>query len=135
LDLVKTGKLNVLENKQGRHAHGRSLHGADPALGCRVLISASDTDTDIRRAVVARAAALDGRTVPTTSELPGALETYVDKVAGHAYKVTDNEFAARHPAGFSQDAIFEVTLKAALGAGMSRLERGLALLKGGEECG
>jgi hypothetical protein len=35
-----------------------------------VLISAGDTDTDIRRAVVARAAALGGRAVPTTSELP-----------------------------------------------------------------
>ncbi len=55
----------------------------------------------------------------------------MDKVARQAYKVTDDDIAALRQAGYSLDTIFEVTLSAALGAGMSRLERGLAVLKGG----
>ncbi len=96
-----------------------------------VLTSVGDTEPDIRRAAEARAAALGGRPVETTAELPAALDAYVDKVARHAYKVTDDDIAALRQAGYSQDAIFEVTLSAALGAGLSRLERGLAGLKGG----
>ena len=96
-----------------------------------VLTSAGDTDPDTRRAVEGRAAALGGRSVGTTCELPAALDAYVDKVARHAYKVTDDDIAALRQAGYSMDAIFEVMLSAALGAGMSRLERGLATVKGG----
>ena len=96
-----------------------------------VLTSAGDTDPDTRRAVEGRAAALGGRPVGTMCELPAALDAYVDKVARHAYKVTDDDIAALRQAGYSMDAIFEVTLSAALGAGMSRLERGLATVKGG----
>jgi alkylhydroperoxidase/carboxymuconolactone decarboxylase family protein YurZ len=33
-------------------------------------------------------------------------------------------------AGYSEEAIFEMTLSAAIGAGQARLERGLAALKG-----
>src|SRR5262249_13224402 len=97
-----------------------------------VLNSAGDTDPDTRRAVEGRAAALGGRLAGATAELPAALGAYVDKVARHAYKVTDDDVAALQQAGYSLDAIFEVTLSAALGAGMSRLERGLAVLKGGQ---
>jgi alkylhydroperoxidase family enzyme len=95
-----------------------------------VLTGAGDTQPDTRRAVETRAAALGGRPSETAGGLPAALDGYVDKVARHAYKVTDEDIAALGQAGYSPDAIFEVTLSAALGAGMSRLERGLALLKG-----
>ncbi len=54
----------------------------------------------------------------------------MDTVARHAYKTTDAHVAALKQAGYSEDAIFELTLSAALGAGMARLERGLAALKG-----
>ena len=97
-----------------------------------VLNSPGDTYPDTRRAVEGRAAALGGRPGAATAELPAALDAYVDKVARHAYKVTDDDIAALQQAGYSLDAIFEVTLSAALGAGMSRLERGLALVKGGQ---
>ncbi len=96
-----------------------------------VLSSAGDTDPDTRREVEGHAAALGGRPIRATSQLPAALGAYVDKVARHAYKVTDDDIAALRQAGYSEDAIFEVTLSAALGAGMSRLERGLAVVKGG----
>jgi hypothetical protein len=35
-------------------------------------------------------------------------------------------------AGYSEDEIFEITLSATLGPSLARLERGLALLDGGE---
>jgi alkylhydroperoxidase family enzyme len=95
-----------------------------------VLTSAGDTDPDTRRAVEGRAAALGGRPVGAMGKLPAALDAYVDKVARHAYKVTDDDIAALRQAGYSLDAIFEITLSAALGAGLSRLERGLAVMKG-----
>jgi hypothetical protein len=96
-----------------------------------VLTSAGDTDLGVRRAVEARAAALGGRPAETLGELPAGLGAYVDKVARHAYQVTDDDIAALSQADYSADAIFELTLSAALGAGMSRLERGLAALRGG----
>lgn len=52
------------------------------------------------------------------------------KVARHAYTVTDGDIAALREAGYSEDAIFEITLSAAVGAGLARLERGLAVLRG-----
>ncbi len=64
--------------------------------------------------------------------MPAALRSYVDKVAHHAYKVTDEDVAALQAAGHSDDSIFEVTVAAAVGAAMHRLARGLAALRGEE---
>jgi len=44
------------------------------------------------------------------------LAAYVDKVALHAYKVTDEDLAALQRAGNSDDVLFETTVSAALGA-------------------
>ena len=84
----------------------------------------------LRRAVEAQAARLGGaqRDVP---ELPENLSDYVSKVALYAYETTDDDIEQLREAGYSEDAIFEVTLCAAMGAGLARMERGLALLKGG----
>lgn len=100
-----------------------------------VLTAPGETDPALRRAVEARSAALGGRPdrgAPSAEEIPEALRTYVDKVARHAYKVTDGDLDDLKQAGYSEDAIFEITLSAALGASMSRLERGLAALRGEE---
>jgi alkylhydroperoxidase family enzyme len=61
-------------------------------------------------------------------ELPANLRSYVEKVAKHAYRVTDEDVEALKRAGHSEDAIFEVTAAAALGAAVMRLERGLIAL-------
>lgn len=95
-----------------------------------ILTTPGDTDPALRRAVEARSAELGGRPEPATGEIPEALRIYVDKVARHAYKVTDRDVEELKAAGYSEDAIFEITLSAALGAGVSRLERGLAALRG-----
>jgi hypothetical protein len=53
-------------------------------------------------------------------------------VALHAYKVTDEDLVALQRLGLSDDALFEMTVSAALGAAVCRLERGLAALRGEE---
>jgi alkylhydroperoxidase family enzyme len=107
-----------------------------------ILTTPGDTDPALRRTIEARSAELGGRRdQPAPEEIPAALHAYVDKVARHAYKVTERDIDELKQAGYSEDAILEITLSAALGAGMARLERGLAALRGaasrGEEdpCG
>jgi alkylhydroperoxidase family enzyme len=91
-----------------------------------VLTHPGRTSPELRRAVVARAAGTGGEDVP----LPPAIGVYVDKVSRHAYRVTDEDLASLQQAGHSDDALFEVTVSAALGAALGRLERGLAALRG-----
>ena len=61
-------------------------------------------------------------------ELPVDLREYVGKVATQAWNVTDADVEALVRAGHSEDAIFEVTAAAALGAAIARLEKGLNVL-------
>lgn len=62
-------------------------------------------------------------------ELPEPLKGFLTKVARHAYRVTAEDVAALKAAGLSEDAIFELTVSAAVGAGRHRLARGLEALK------
>ncbi len=95
-----------------------------------VLTSPGETDPTLRRAIAEQAAQLSSRSSHQVEQVPPAVVTYVNKVALHAYKITDADIEALRRAGYSEDAIFEMTVSAALGAGMIRLERGLAALKG-----
>lgn len=97
-----------------------------------ILTTPGDTDLALRKAIEARSAELGGRPGPAAGEIPESLRAYVDKVARHAYTVTDRDVDDLKKTGYSEDAIFEITLSAALGAGMARLERGLAALRGDE---
>lgn len=87
------------------------------------------TDPSLRQAVEARAASLGSRPGPG-ADVPGELAPFVDQIARQAYNVTDDDVRALRRAGYSEQAIFEITASAALGAGLSRLERGLAALQG-----
>jgi len=110
--------------------HGRYATYA-AALRDGVLGPAGQTPADLRRAVVARAARLGGGADRMDAPaVPETLAGYVDTVARHAYKVTDEDLAGLLRAGNSEDALFEVTVAAALGAALGRLERGLAALRG-----
>jgi alkylhydroperoxidase family enzyme len=95
-----------------------------------VLSGPGDTDPALRRAIVASAAKLGGRLGSEEGEIPAELTAYVTKVALHAYKTLDADIEALRNAGYSEDAIFELTLSVAIGAGQARLDRGLAALKG-----
>jgi hypothetical protein len=85
-----------------------------------VLDTPGETPASLRRAAMQRAA------------IPGPLAGYVDKVARHAYKVTDTDVAELQRAGHSDDTLFEITVAAALGAALYRLDKGMAALRGEE---
>ena len=88
------------------------------------------TDPVLRRRVAERAEAPGTPRTDGSGPLPPELEAYVDKVARCAYRITDEDVAALRSAGHSEDAIFEITVSAALGAGFVRMDRALAALKG-----
>ena len=83
-----------------------------------VLESKGETKPELRWAIFHR----------RTADIPVDLRSYVDRVAQHAYQVTDADIDGLVRAGYSEDAIFEITGAAALGAAITRLERGLIAL-------
>jgi alkylhydroperoxidase family enzyme len=93
-----------------------------------VLTNSGDTDPSVRQAVEALSARTSGDSISQSDTIPPELIGYIKKIALHAYKTTDEDIEALRKAGYSEDAIFEITLSAALGAGMARLEQGLAAL-------
>jgi alkylhydroperoxidase family enzyme len=96
-----------------------------------VLRDPGETNFRLRSAVEARAAQLGGRaSLSQPDPLPAEVECYTAKVAQHAYRIEDRDIEALRAAGYSEDAIFEMTLSAALGAGIARLEVGLNALRG-----
>jgi hypothetical protein len=93
-----------------------------------VVHTPGDTPESLRRAVLERAQ--DTRV--TSEQLPASLIHYVDTVARHAYNVTDADVTSLQRSGHSDDALFEITVAAAVGAALHRLERGLAAVRGEE---
>jgi hypothetical protein len=72
-----------------------------------------------------RRAAADGR------PLPDPWGAYAAKVRDHSYRVSDADVAALKETGCTEDEIFEITVAAAMGAALHRLDAGLAALRGG----
>ena len=68
---------------------------------------------------------------PAAAPVPEVLRSYVDNVVRCAYRITDEDVQGLKRAGYGEDEIFEITVAAAMGAGLHRLERGLAALNGG----
>lgn len=88
------------------------------------------TDAALRRAVEARAEELAGGPPADVAAIPDNLRETVDTVSLHAYRITDEDVQTLLRAGYSEDDLFEIFAAASVGAGMERLERGLAALKG-----
>ena len=63
-----------------------------------------------------------------TREAPAAARRYVGTVRRHAYRVTDADVEALRRSGLSEDEIFEITVSAAVAAGLERLDAGLRTL-------
>lgn len=105
------------------------------ALEDSVLTGPGVTAATLRRAVYTRAAATPAAAAaapgPDEPAIPAELESLVGKVVERAYEVTDRDVAELRDADYSEDAIFEVAVSAALGAGLTRLERGLTALGNG----
>lgn len=93
-----------------------------------------------RRALVARILEGDGeapaaqrRAAFANAGLTGPLRTLIDKVAKHAYRVTDEDVAAARASGLSEDQIYELVVCAAVGEATRQLEAGLTALAAATE--
>ena len=60
--------------------------------------------------------------------LSGPVRTLIEKVALHAYDVTDDDVAAVRTTGLDEDQIFEIVICAAVGQANRQYESGLAAL-------
>lgn len=61
-------------------------------------------------------------------ELPNAWSSYVYKIRDESYRISDEDIQQLGHAGCAEDAIFEVTIAAAVGAARLGLEAGLRAL-------
>jgi hypothetical protein len=61
--------------------------------------------------------------------LTGPLRTLTEKVAKHAYKVTDEDIAVARSSGLTEDQIFELAVCAAVGEATRQYETALAALE------
>lgn len=93
-----------------------------------VFTKGVESSAELRHAVFAYATAAGCTTEPTAA-VPAEWQPYLDKVIHHAYRITDRETADLQRQGHSEEAIVELTVLAALGAGVARLEQGLAALQ------
>jgi hypothetical protein len=64
-------------------------------------------------------------------ELPDPVGSYANIVRDRSYRITDADLAGLTTAGLSDDDIFEVTVAAAVGAALQRLDAGMRVVRGG----
>jgi alkylhydroperoxidase family enzyme len=81
-----------------------------------VLEGSGESDPAIRRASAKGAG------------VPADLETLVNKIHHHPYRVTDEDVADLQPK-YGDDQLFEIIVSAALGAARQRLDAGLRALE------
>jgi hypothetical protein len=75
------------------------------------------------------ASAADRRDAFQNSGLAEPLGTLVDKVARHAYRVSDEDIAAARESGLSEDQIFEIVACAAIGQATRQYDTAIAALE------
>lgn len=93
---------------------------ADRLAALRAAVFGADALTD----QTDRAAAADG------GELPAELASFLTKVREASYRLTDADVAGLRAAGHPEEALFELTIAAALGAALHRLDAGLDAVRG-----
>ena len=94
------------------------------------------TTAALRDAIESRAARdAGGRRLPTDELIiPEDLSGFLAKVSARPYEITDEDIEQLKANGYTEDAIYEITVCAALGEGLARLERTLDLLEGAPPC-
>lgn len=95
-----------------------------------ILDAPAATPTETRQAVLesAKRAVAEPDRPLREGAVPTSLAPYVETVARHAYRVTDEDVQKLKNAGYSEEAIFDITVSAALGSALYRMERGMAAL-------
>lgn len=102
------------------------------AMVAAAIVTPGETPSELREAIEQQAAAISSATAET-KDVPPEVATFVAKVARNAYKVTDEDIVVLQQLGYTEDGIFEMTVNAAIGAGMARLQQALAVLKGDQQ--
>ena len=69
------------------------------------------------------------RAAGSGADVPDVWSTYVAKVRDASYRVTDADVAALKAAGCTEEEIFEMTVAAATGAALHRLDLGLRAME------
>jgi hypothetical protein len=100
-----------MDEAVGRHA------GLVAALRQAVVESAGETEPALRRAVGAG------------SPVPDPWGPYAENVRDHSYRITDADVAGLTAAARTEEEIFEITVAAATGAALRRLDAGLRALR------
>ena len=93
-----------------------------------ILNGPGEADINLRKAVAAQAEAISSGS-EMLADIPDELKSWVDKIARHAYKTTDEDVEALKAAGYSEDQIFEITVAAALGAAQARMQAALDVVE------
>lgn len=98
-------------------------------LESAVLDTPGDLSPEVRRRLFTRAVELCNEETPSADPTTGdPLGDFADKIAKHAYKVTQVDIDRLREDGYTEDAVFESILAVAAGAGLGRLRRGLDAL-------
>ena len=91
---------------------------------------------EAQKALVRRILEGDGKASPSVRRaafnnngVAEPLGTLVDKVAKHAYRVTDEDITAAKVSGLSEDQVFEIMVCAAIGQATRQYETAFAALK------
>ncbi len=92
------------------------IEAARRALVERILDGNGEASRELRRGAFDNA------------RLDGPLSRLIEKVARHAYKVTDDDVAAVRTAGLTEDQIFELVVCAAIGQATRQYEAARAAL-------
>ena len=78
----------------------------------------------VRAAIYDRAAGRGGE----FANVPPLLAEFIDKAIRNAYKVVDEDIERLLQAGYAEDAVYEAITAVAVGAGMRRIEAGIAAM-------
>ncbi|MBV8160967.1 MAG: hypothetical protein JO265_08600 [Acidimicrobiia bacterium] len=89
-------------------------------LRARTLDGPGSLDAAVRRAAFTN----DHRS------LSDSMSIYVDNVHRHAYKIIDRDVDALRAEGLEDDQVFELTIAAAVGAGLERLDAAHRAMRG-----
>src|SRR5258708_2153518 len=125
---AERGTRSVPTHRSGRGRESRLYNSGMPlpskllkAIDA-ILNSPGATELQLRRALLER-------TRSGAGHVPGDLREFVDKIAERPWTITDDDFIRLRAAGYSEDQLYELTLAAALCAGLLRSDAGLRALE------
>ena len=87
-----------------------------------VINTPGDTDSALRKNIIARGKNQIMTTNQFDESLPPEVARFVDKITFTPYEIRDEDVTILQDAGYSDDAIIEIISCASLAAGITRLE-------------